>query len=110
MTNFEKMQVDLFSNMAVEKIIFDDRAPAKFTRELNAMFVQLPETVKRGSSHSVTVYYSGSPIVARRPPWQGGFTWEHDTNGNPWSWSPVRKPAPASGGRTKITPATSRKT
>jgi aminopeptidase N len=83
-TNFEKMQVDLFSNMAVEKIIFDDRAPATFTRELNAMFVQLPETVKRGSDHSVTIYYSGCPIVARRPPWQGGFTWEHDTNGNPW--------------------------
>jgi aminopeptidase N len=84
MTDFETMQVDLFSNLAVEKIVFDDRSPATFTRELNAMFVQLPEKVKRGSAHSVTIYYSGSPIVARRPPWQGGFTWEHDTNGNPW--------------------------
>ncbi|HEX9653365.1 MAG TPA: M1 family metallopeptidase, partial [bacterium] len=25
-----------------------------------------------------------NPIVAQRPPWDGGFTWEHDKAGNPW--------------------------
>src|SRR5262249_44965751 len=57
--DFEKMQIDLFSNMNVERIVFDGNAPATFERELNAIFVQLPEKVKKGSSHSITVYYGG---------------------------------------------------
>jgi aminopeptidase N len=84
MADFDRMQVDLFTNLAIEKIVFDDRATATFTRELNAVFVQLPETVRKGSDHSVTIHYSGKPVVARRPPWEGGFTWTNDGDGNPW--------------------------
>jgi len=84
MADFEKMQVDLFANLAIEKIVFDDDSRASFTREFNAVFIQLPAPAKQGSTHSVTVYYSGNPIVARRPPWDGGFTWDHDADGNPW--------------------------
>ncbi len=42
-----------------------------------------PKALK-GTRHALTVYYSGKPIVARRPPWDGGFTWDHDAQGNPW--------------------------
>ncbi len=83
-TDFERLQIDLFSNMVVEKITFDDDALATFTRELNAVFVKLPRTVRKGNSHKLTIHYSGEPIVARNPPWQGGFTWESDAAGNPW--------------------------
>jgi aminopeptidase N len=82
--DFEKMQVDLFDNMAVEKIVLDDNQPATSTREFNAVFVQLPETLPKNFQHAVTIYYSGNPIVAKRPPWDGGFTWERDQAGNPW--------------------------
>jgi aminopeptidase N len=84
MEDFEKMQVDLFSNMNIEKIVFDDQAPATYERELDAVFVTLPEKVTKGSSHSVTFYYSGKPIIARRPPWDGGFTWLTNADGSPW--------------------------
>jgi aminopeptidase N len=82
--DFTKMQVDLWANLEISKIIFDDGAEAAFTRELNAVFVELPETAKKGSTHSVTVYYSGVPVVAKRAPWDGGITWDHDPDGNPW--------------------------
>ncbi len=82
--DFEKMQVDLFDNMAIDKIILDDAKPASFTREFNAVFITLPEILQRNSKHSVTIYYSGKPTVARRPPWDGGLTWEKDKDGNPW--------------------------
>jgi aminopeptidase N len=82
--DFEKMQVDLFSNLDIEKIVFDDKTPATYTRELNSVFVQLPAAVKKGSNHSVTFYYGGKPTVARRPPWEGGVSWDHDSDGNPW--------------------------
>ncbi len=32
----------------------------------------------------VYVSYSGTPLVAKRPPWSGGFTWAKDANGNHW--------------------------
>ncbi len=82
--DFARMQIDLFSNMVIEGITFDDTTPATFTRELNAVFVELPRKARRDSTHALTVHYAGEPLVARRPPWQGGFTWERDTDGNPW--------------------------
>jgi aminopeptidase N len=82
--DFTTMQVDLWSNLPISKIVFDDQTNAKFSRELNAVFVELPETVRKDSTHSITVSYSGVPIVARRPPWDGGISWDHDDEGNPW--------------------------
>jgi aminopeptidase N len=81
---FDRMQVDLFENMKIDKISLDDRKPATFTREFNAVFVRLPEKLKKSSLHSLTIHYSGKPTEAQRPPWQGGFTWEKDTEDNPW--------------------------
>jgi aminopeptidase N/cyclophilin family peptidyl-prolyl cis-trans isomerase len=84
LNDFTTMQIDLWSNLPISKIVFDEGASAKFTRELNAVFVQLPETVRKDSTHSITVFYSGTPVVARRPPWEGGVSWDHDDDGNPW--------------------------
>ncbi len=82
--DFTTMQVDLWSNLPISRITFDDGRDASFKRELNAVFIQLPETVRKDSVHSVTVFYSGVPTVAKRAPWDGGFTWDHDDEGNPW--------------------------
>src|SRR5689334_13873868 len=83
-SDFTKMQVDLWSNLPISKITFDETKDARFTRELNAVFVELPEAARKDSVHSVSVFYSGVPTVAQRPPWDGGFTWTHDDEGNPW--------------------------
>jgi cyclophilin family peptidyl-prolyl cis-trans isomerase len=82
--DFTKMQVDLWSNLPISKIIFDDGRDARFTRELNAVFVELPEPAPKDSVHAITVFYSGVPVVAKRAPWDGGFSWDHDDEGNPW--------------------------
>jgi cyclophilin family peptidyl-prolyl cis-trans isomerase len=82
--DFTKMQVDLWSNLPISKIVFDEESSAAFARELNAVFVTLPEEVKANSTHSVTVFYSGIPNIARRPPWEGGISWDEDGEGNPW--------------------------
>jgi aminopeptidase N/cyclophilin family peptidyl-prolyl cis-trans isomerase len=82
--DFTRMQVDLWSNLPISRITFDEGRDASFTRELNAVFVELPEPVRKDSVHSVTVFYSGQPVIAKRAPWDGGFTWDHDDEGNPW--------------------------
>lgn len=83
-SDFNKMQIDLFPNMKVEKILFEDGTICNYTREFGAVFITLPKKLKRGESHFIDFYYSGNPQVAKRPPWDGGFTWTKDKEGNPW--------------------------
>ncbi len=82
-TPFDKMQVDLFPNMNVDKIVFENGKECTYTREFGAVFITLPEKLESGE-HQIIFYYSGKPQVAKRPPWDGGFTWTHDKEGNPW--------------------------
>jgi len=82
-SDFDVIQVDLFANMKVDSIRFEN-STLKYNRELNTIYVSFPRTLKRKSSHEITVYYSGTPIEAKRPPWEGGFTWTRDEVGNPW--------------------------
>ena len=82
-TPFQKMQVDLFPNMNVDKILFEDGKECSYTREYGAVFITLPEKLESGE-HQIVFYYSGKPQVAKRPPWDGGFTWTKDKEGNPW--------------------------
>ena len=88
-TPFQKMQVDLFANMNVDKIIFENGKPCKYTREFNAVFITLPEKLQEGE-HQIVFYYSGKPQVAIRPPWDGGFTWTKDKNGNPFELTCIK--------------------
>ncbi|MEZ5980442.1 MAG: M1 family metallopeptidase [Planctomycetota bacterium] len=37
-----------------------------------------------GSEFEVAVTYGGAPVVARNPPWDGGFTWSRSKDGSPW--------------------------
>ncbi len=84
MTPFTKMQIDLFENMEIEKIVLDDKGTVSFTREFNAVFVNLTKMLEQGSMHHIKVFYGGKPTVAPNPPWQGGLTWSKDSTGNPW--------------------------
>lgn len=81
--NFNRMQIDLFANMNIEKILFNEKE-LSYAREFNAVFIQFPETIKKASKQSIVIYYSGKPIAAKKAPWDGGFIWKKDTDENPW--------------------------
>ena len=83
LSDFTTLQVDLFSNMEISKITSQGNE-LKFKREFNAVFVEMHNEIKAGDKNSITIYYSGKPIVARNPPWDGGFTWQKDSNGKMW--------------------------
>ena len=55
-----------------------------FRRDGNAFFVAARRAQRAGDRHTITVYYHGKPRAARRPPWDGGFIWQHDSLGNRW--------------------------
>ena len=82
-TDLKRLQFDLFANLEIEKISYHGQE-IPFKREFNAVFIDFPSTIKKDSQDEFTVFYSGNPSIAVRPPWDGGFTFSNDTQGKPW--------------------------
>jgi aminopeptidase N len=77
------MQIDLMTPLEVDSMVQDGRH-VSYTRDGNAFFAALTSPQTAGASKTITVYYHGQPRIARRPPWEGGFTWTADSAGLPW--------------------------
>ena len=77
----EVMQIDLQMPMKIEKETQKGKE-LSFTSEGSAHFIKLKEKQKKGTTNTLTVQFSGTPKVARNPPWDGGFTWRKDSQGN----------------------------
>lgn len=82
-SDFNKLQFDLFSNLKIEKIVYQG-TELPYQREFNAVFITFPKTIKTATKDSFTVFYSGNPVIAKNPPWDGGFIFKKDRSGNPW--------------------------
>jgi aminopeptidase N len=79
----QKIQIDLFKNMKVDSIVFQN-SKLSFEREYNAVFINFPNELKKGSKEAIHFYYSGKPIIAKNAPWDGGFVFKKDAAGKPW--------------------------
>ena len=79
----QEMQIDLQVPLEVDSIV-QDRRKLAFRRDGDAFFVTFAARQRAGETRTVTVWYHGKPRVARRPPWDGGFTWSQDSLGNRW--------------------------
>ena len=77
------MQVDLFENMQVDSIIHNSH-PLKYSRKHNAVFITFDKPLKENKLDSISFYFSGNPKVARNAPWDGGFVFDKDQEGNHW--------------------------
>lgn len=82
-SDFSRLQFDLFRNLKVDKVVYNSQE-LPFKREFDAVFVDFPKTIKKGAKDKFTVFYSGNPVIARRPPWDGGFIFKKDKSGSPW--------------------------
>jgi aminopeptidase N len=81
--DLNQLQFDLFENLNIEKVSYQGKE-IQFKREFNAVFINFPESIKKGTKSEFTVLYNGNPTIARNPPWDGGFTFSADQNGKPW--------------------------
>lgn len=82
--NTQKIQVDLFENMKIDSIIFDGRL-LEYKREFDAVFITFPKPLAvDGTDKTIRFYYSGTPQIAKYPPWDGGFVFKTDSKGKPW--------------------------
>ena len=78
-----ELQVDLQAPLMVDSMIQDGHR-MQVRRDGNAWFATPLGSQKVGEHRALTVYYHGRPQAARRPPWDGGFTWARDSLGNRW--------------------------
>jgi aminopeptidase N len=83
LTPAREMQIDLMMPLEVDSMVQEGRK-VRFEREGNAFFARLTARQRAGDRNTITVYYHGKPQPAKRPPWDGGFTWTTDSLGQPW--------------------------
>jgi aminopeptidase N len=77
------MQLDLFANMQIDSIVFKGQK-LKYKREFNAVFIDFEKELKKGKTQDLKFYFNGKPIIAKNPPWDGGFIFDKDKNGKDW--------------------------
>lgn len=77
------LQVDLQPPLTIDKVTQDGKE-LEVEHIGNAHFVKLKKEQVEGNFNEIIVHYSGHPHVAVRAPWDGGFSWAEDDNGNPF--------------------------
>ena len=75
-----RIQIDLHANLNVDRIMLGATS-LKFTREINAVFIDFPETLRSGREYSIDFHYSGTPVETGR---FGGIAFRKDPDGNHW--------------------------
>ena len=78
-----RIQLDLAEGLNVDKIMMG-AAQLKYERKFGAVFVDFPETLKKGHKYTIDFYYSGNPVQSGR---FGGFTFGKDPQGRPWIYT-----------------------
>ncbi|MGA8852704.1 MAG: M1 family peptidase, partial [Christiangramia sp.] len=78
-----RMQLDLFDNMEIDSIVHQGKK-LKYERKYNAVFIDFKKAIEKGSLDSLEFFYHGNPVIAKNAPWDGGFVWREDKDGNPW--------------------------
>lgn len=79
---YQILQVDLQPPLEIKQITQDGQTLTYRKDGHNVYFVNLTKPQVAGKTESIIVEYSGKPRVAKRAPWDGGFSWAKDAEGN----------------------------
>ena len=77
------LQIDLQAPMVLEKVV-QNQVELNYEQEGSAYFITLKDLQFIDSTYSIELHFSGKPVIAIRPPWDGGLTWSEDSNGLPF--------------------------
>jgi aminopeptidase N len=78
---YQTMQIDLQTPLKMTKVTQDSKE-LTVLHDGNAHFITLAKKQVIGNIESIVVHYEGNPKEAIRAPWDGGFSWKKDANGN----------------------------
>jgi aminopeptidase N len=74
--------LDLIHFYTITQIKVNNKVVA-FEQKEDKIFINSANGFEKGNQ-KVLIDYNGIPPVAVKPPWDGGFTWSKDSNGNDW--------------------------
>ncbi len=77
---FQVMQIDLQEPLKIISATQDGES-LEVRRDGAAHFISLVKKQEPGNFEEVVISYVGQPKEAIRPPWDGGITWQKDSNG-----------------------------
>lgn len=80
--NTNTILFDLVHVFNVTKVTVNAK-PVTFEQKDDKIFISSEQGFNAGNQ-VVDIVYNGNPPVAVRPPWNGGFTWTKDVDGNDW--------------------------
>ncbi len=82
----DRIPIDLDKNLPASVISIDGRplAAKSWTNPDGRMIITPPRRIPAGARFSVKIAYAGTPRVAVRAPWDGGFVWSKTKDGQPW--------------------------
>ncbi|SHK02072.1 M1 family metallopeptidase [Epilithonimonas mollis] len=76
-------QIDLQQPMKADQIKASFQIADKKT-DGDFIFISTKKTFKKGEKHTIDITFSGNPVIAKNAPWDGGWIFTKDKNGNPW--------------------------
>lgn len=77
------MQIDLQEPLQLTKAYLGD-TKLTYQREGNVYWIDIPMNLVKGSTQKLALAYEGSPKIAKRAPWDGGWIFQKDEKGRPW--------------------------
>ena len=76
-------QIDLQQPMKADKV--EGSFPiTSYKQDGDFIFVTSKKKFKKGEKYTMNIMYSGNPVIAKKAPWDGGWIFTKDKNGNPW--------------------------
>jgi len=78
----DTLLLQLINNYSISQVTINQQ-PVKFSHSNNRILLWGNAKFTPGK-HTIRVTYAGKPPIAVRPPWQGGFTFTKDSQGNNW--------------------------
>ncbi|RXM51032.1 MULTISPECIES: M1 family metallopeptidase [unclassified Chryseobacterium] len=76
-------QIDLQQPMKAGKITASFPI-ASSKQDGDFIFITTKKKFKKGEKYTIDIDYSGNPLIAKNAPWDGGWVFTQDKNGNPW--------------------------
>ncbi|MES2689637.1 MAG: M1 family peptidase, partial [Bacteroidota bacterium] len=76
------MQLDLHGLIRVDSILYGNKK-VRFSRDSSIILLKLPAQ-KKNAINSVTVFFGGNPLLAKKAPWDGGFVFLKDSSKRDW--------------------------
>ncbi|RXG16119.1 peptidase M1-like protein [Leeuwenhoekiella aestuarii] len=77
---YQKIQIDLQEPMKLLSAIQDGKELV-VKKDGAAHFISLKAKQKKNAVNKLEVKFEGKPVVGKRLPWDGGWTWQEDNNG-----------------------------